>query len=79
MRQIDAGYPVPTLVLNHKDKSMKDYVWHWFLINGYEKQNESDDLLIRTVTYSEYQWISLKRLWDTGHDVKGGFVLYEMK
>ena len=79
MRQIDAGYPVPTLVLNHKDKSMKDYVWHWFLINGYEKQNESDDLLIRTVTYSEYQWISLKRLWDTGHDMKGGFVLYDVK
>ncbi len=79
VRQIDAGYPIPTLILNHKDKSMKDYVWHWFLINGYEKQNESDDLLIRTVTYSEYQWISLKRLWDTGHDMKGGFVLYDVK
>ena len=79
MRQIDAGYPVPTLVLNHKNKSMKDYVWHWFLINGYEKQSNMDDLLVRTVTYSEYQWISLKPLWDTGHDTKGGFVLFRIK
>ena len=79
MRQIDAGLPVPTLILYHKDKSMKDYVWHWFLINGYDKRSEADDLLVRTVTYSEYQWIRLKQLWDTGHDVKGGFVLYEIK
>lgn len=77
MRQIDSGCPVPTLVLNHKDKSMKDYVWHWFLINGYDRQ--TDDLLVRAVTYSEYQWISLKRLWDTGHDLKGGFVLYKVR
>ena len=34
--QIDKGLPVPALVLNHKDKAMKEYVWHWFLINGYD-------------------------------------------
>ena len=78
MRQIDKGFPVPVLILHHRDKSMKDYVWHWFLINGYDKQDGSDDLLVRTVTYSEYQWISLRRLWDTGYAVKGGFVLYEL-
>ena len=33
--QIDAGYPIPTLVLNHRDREYRDYVWHWFLINGY--------------------------------------------
>ena len=33
--QIDAGYPVPTLILNHRDREYRDYVWHWFLINGY--------------------------------------------
>ena len=79
MRQIDAGYPVPALILNHRDKSMKDYVWHWFLINGYDDtQDGQDELLIRTVTYSEYQWISLRKLWNTGCDLKGGLVLYEI-
>ena len=26
--QIDAGYPIPTLVLNHYHKAMKEYIWH---------------------------------------------------
>lgn len=77
--QIDSGYPVPTLILNHKDRAMKEYVWHWFLINGYEKRGETDDLLVKTVTYSEYEWINLRTLWNTGYNNKGGFVLYEIK
>ena len=34
--QIDAGWPVPTLILNHRDRAYSDYNWHWFLINGYD-------------------------------------------
>ncbi len=34
--RIDDGCPVPVLILNHRDKKLKDYVWHWFLLNGYE-------------------------------------------
>lgn len=33
---IDAGYPVPCLILKHKNPEMEDYVWHWFLLIGYE-------------------------------------------
>ena len=33
--QIDKGYPIPMLMLNHKDKRFKDYDWHWFIVNGY--------------------------------------------
>lgn len=77
-RQIDAGYPVPTLILNHRDKAMKDYVWHWFLINGYDRKEDADDLLVKAVSYSEFQWLSLRQLWNTGRDVKGGFVLYKL-
>lgn len=79
IRQIDQGYPVPVLILSHKDKSMEDYVWHWFLINGYETQEGTDDLQVKAVTYSEYEWVDFRRLWDTGHDTKGGFVLYEIR
>lgn len=76
-RQIDSGYPVPTLILNHSNKRMEDYVWHWFLINGY---NDSEDgFLVKTVTYSHYQWIRLKELWNTGFQRRGGFVLYHIE
>ena len=75
-KQIDAGYPIPTLILNHKDRSLKDYIWHWFLINGYD-ENE-DTMMVKTVTYSGYQWFDLRKIWDTGYSNKGGFVLYSM-
>ncbi|MBQ4361629.1 MAG: hypothetical protein II787_01785 [Lachnospiraceae bacterium] len=71
--RIDAGFPIPTLVLRHQDKAFKDYVWHWFLINGYEEREET--VLVKTVTYSEYQWLDLKKLWDTGYENRGGLVL----
>lgn len=76
MRQIDSGYPVPTLILNHSNKLMEDYVWHWFLINGYD--DSTNDFLVKTVTYSHYQWLSLKDLWNTGYKRRGGFVLYHL-
>lgn len=33
--QIDKGLPVPMLMLNHRDRRYKDYIWHWFIVNGY--------------------------------------------
>lgn len=75
-RQIDNGYPIPTLILNHSNAKYKDYVWHWFLINGYDDSENS--FLVKTVTYSHYQWLSLKDLWNTGYQKRGGFVLYHI-
>ena len=77
-RQIDMGYPIPTLILNHRDPKLKDYVWHWFLINGYDEDPDRGSMLVRTVTYSGYHWLDLRRLWDTGHSNKGGLVLYKI-
>lgn len=74
--QIDAGFPIPTLVLNHRNPKMKEYVWHWFLINGYDDSEES--FRVRAVTYGEYEWLDLRELWETGHLRRGGFVLYQM-
>ena len=28
------GYPLPCLLLNHKNKRLSDFVWHWFLLVG---------------------------------------------
>ncbi len=76
VRQIDGGCPVPTLILNHSNKRYADYVWHWFLINGYD--DSGDELLVKAVTYSAYEWLSLKGLWNTGFKRRGGFVLYHI-
>ena len=76
-KQIDAGYPIPTLILNHKERSLKDYVWHWFLINGYDEKDGT--MMVKTVTYSWYQWLDLRKLWDTGYNNRGGLVLYSLK
>ena len=75
-RQIDGGYPIPTLILNHRNKRLKDYVWHWFLINGYDETEES--FLVKAVTYSNYEWLDLEELWDTGYVRRGGFILYRI-
>ena len=75
IRQIDGGYPIPTLILNHRDKRYEDYVWHWFLINGYDNTN---GFYVKAVTYSGYQWLSLKDLWNTGCSRRGGFVLFNI-
>ncbi|MBO6041286.1 MAG: hypothetical protein J6P58_08740 [Oscillospiraceae bacterium] len=76
VRQIDRGYPVPTLILNHRNKAFRDYVWHWFLINGYDTGN--DTFLVKAVTYSKYEWLNLRELWDSGYERRGGFVLYHI-
>lgn len=76
--QIDAGYPIPTLVLNHKNRSLKDYVWHWFLINGYDLGDDGF-LQVKAVTYSKYEWLDFRALWDTGHEKRGGLILYRME
>ena len=77
MKQIDTGYPVPMLILNHKEKSLKDYVWHWFLINGYDVDEESGSMKVKVVNYSWYTWFDFYTMWDTGHDHKGGMILYD--
>ncbi len=82
-RQIDDGYPIPTLVLRHRDKSLDDYVWHWFLINGYEifsddSSREPDRMRVKAVTYSDYEWLDLNTLWNTGYRRRGGLILYRI-
>ena len=76
VRQIDQGCPIPTLVLNHRNKKLRNYVWHWFLINGYDDSENA--FLVKAVTYSRYAWLDLRELWDTGHERRGGFVLYQV-
>lgn len=74
--QIDRNIPVPFLMLNHKDKILDDFEWHWFNLAGYEVIG--DDVRVQTVTYGAYQWFSLRTMHDTGYSRKGGIIrIYE--
>lgn len=72
-QQIDRKLPIPYLLLRHKSYSMKYLVWHWFLVIGYEEFE--DEFFIKIATYGNYNWLSLKELWNTGYSEKGGMVL----
>ncbi|MBR1692135.1 MAG: hypothetical protein IJ711_05095 [Lachnospiraceae bacterium] len=72
--QIDAGLPVPYLLLYHQNAKLKEYVWHWFLLNGYEELENT--FIVKAVTYGAYEWLDFASLWDTGHAARGGMILY---
>ena len=86
VHQLEQGFPVPMLMLRHKDPELKDLVWHWFLLIGCSDEEEdktgeggnvqTTGRKVKVVTYGEWAWIDFDRLWDTGHEMKGGLVLY---
>lgn len=71
--QLDQNMPIPFLLLRHKSYAMKDLVWHWFLIVGYEEFE--DNFMVKIATYGNYHWISLRELWNTGYKQKGGMIV----
>lgn len=71
--RIDNGIIIPYLMLKHKSPKFSDYVWHWFIVAGYEQKN--DTFMIKTITYGTVRWFDLKELWDTGYEKKGGIVV----
>lgn len=76
-RQIDEGFPIPTLTLRHSAPAMGDYVWHWYLITGYRYENGMD--LVKVVTYGTWRWLAFEMLWNTGYSRKGGMVIWGEK
>ena len=72
--QIDRGMPVPYLLLRHQDAELKDFVWHWFLLTGYEEEEKGKK--VKAVSYGEWKWLDFERLWNTGQEPKGGMILY---
>ena len=76
--QIDKGLPVPYLMLRHLNvEKYKDFIWHWFLVIGYEKNEQG--MWIDVATYGEKVRLDLMELWKTGCEEKGGIVIYELK
>lgn len=75
--QINQGYPVPYLMLKHRSEKLKDFVWHWFLLVGYE--DREDDIIVTTATYGDNLTFSLREMWNTGFEQKGGMIRYRIK
>lgn len=74
--QIDKKIPIPFLLLKHENPNLKELVWHWFLILGYDKIE--DNLFIKVATYGKYNWISFRELWNTGYEEKGGMIIIDL-
>ena len=77
--QIDKGLPVPYLMLRHLNvEKYKDFIWHWFLVIGYEK-NEAGYVdrcgYLRGKSQTGSEWSCGK----PGCEEKGGIVIYELK
>ena len=73
-KQIGAGWIVPSLTLQHSRPSMQNYVWHWYLLNGYEERDGM--FLVKAVTFGIWEWLDFTTLWDTRFEPKGGLILY---
>lgn len=75
-KQLQTGWLIPCLTLRHSHPAMRDYDWHWYILNGYEEQGET--LLVKAVTFGAWRWLDFAVLWNTGHDQKGGLILYDL-
>ena len=73
--QIDNAYPIPCLTLYHKNRIFEDYVWHWFLITGYEI--DGDNWKVKLVSYGVGRWFNFDMLWDTGFNERGGLIVFQ--
>lgn len=70
--RINAGIPIPCLLLNHKSYAMANFQWHWFNLAGY--QEFEGEFYVKAVTYGTFYWLDLKELWNTGKRRKGGLI-----
>lgn len=74
--QIDCGMPAAYLNLEHQNEALSDYVWHWFLITGYD--DTDGNLLVKVVSYGGTVWFDFEDLWNSGFDEKGGMILFRI-
>lgn len=81
--RINMSVPVPCLTLMHKDSRFKDFNWHWFMLTGYktspQKADGSSSLMVKAVSYGEWQWLDFGALWETGYRRRGGLILFDLK
>ena len=56
-------------MLKHKDsRRFQDFIWHWFLLIGYE--GEGEKMTVTAATYGEAVKLPFYDFWDTGYAEK---------
>jgi len=76
IKKINEGMPIPYLMLRHTDEVFSDFVWHWFMITGYEQTEDLFQVII--ATYGERYTADFHKLWNTGHRHRGGMVSVQL-
>lgn len=76
-KTIDKNYPVPYLLLKHKNPMLKDFVWHWFILSGYEEFE--DTFMVKIVSYGKWLWFDFNDLYSTGYADGGGMILFDVR
>ena len=69
-KSLEKNLPIAFLLLRHRDKSLKDLNWHWFMIIGYSIQNHN--FIVKYHTYGQEQEVDFRLLWNTGMYRRGG-------
>lgn len=69
-KSLNRNLPISFLLLRHRDKSLKELNWHWFMITGYSIEN--GNITVRYHTYGQEQEVDFKLLWNTGMYRRGG-------
>ena len=72
--QLDNGFPIPFLMLEHTNPTLEKYTWHWFLLTGYEILN--NDWRVKVTSYGVDKWFNFDFLWYTGFRRKGGLIVF---
>lgn len=75
--QMEKDIPIPYLLLKHKNRSLHNISWHWFLVVGYEEVK--DKFFVKIATYGDFMWLDFNELYHTGYDEKGGMIIIEEK
>ena len=70
--RLNNNFPVPYLMLHNHNQELDDFEWHWFNLAGYEKND--NEIKVMTVTYGEFQWFDLKKMYETGYERRGGII-----
>lgn len=79
-KNIDEGYPIGYLLLEHESRLVFDITWHWFTVTGYEETGDGIDVIFGT--WGERCRLPLRHLWNKGNpekpvmeDEEGGLIV----
>ncbi|MCC8061362.1 MAG: hypothetical protein LIO81_11135 [Clostridiales bacterium] len=75
-RELTEGFPIPFLLLKHRSPALNEYLWHWFMLTGFQEWDGA--VYVRATTYGSCEYLSFEELWNSGFPGNGGMILYHI-